>query len=122
MGGNCFRPDSATRRIPGRTHAYPGRRARRSAYGQALSWIGRFDLCVLAGGIMISTTGIVTDIKVRQDGAADLAFVTLLDSQSGLSEQFIIWAADIGHPTPFSVWIARSLVVSLLRTALVNKL
>jgi hypothetical protein len=71
---------------------------------------------------MTSTTGTVTDIKVRQDGAADLAFVTLLDSQSGQSEQFIIWVADIGHPTPFSVWIARSLVVQLLTKALVNKL
>ena len=71
---------------------------------------------------MITTIGTVKDIKVRQDGAADLAFVTLLDDQSGQPEQFTIWVADIGHPTPFSVWIARSLVLSLLRTALVNKL
>lgn len=71
---------------------------------------------------MTSTKGTVTDIKVRQDGAADLAFVTLLDSQTNLPELFIIWVADIGKPTPFSVWIARSLVISLLREALVNKL
>jgi hypothetical protein len=71
---------------------------------------------------MITTTGTVTNIKVRQDGLADMAFVTLLDSQFGQSEQFIVWVGDIGYPTPFSVWIARSLVISLLRTALVNKL
>jgi hypothetical protein len=69
-----------------------------------------------------STTGTVTDIKVRQDGAADLGFVTILDSQSGQSELFILWAGFIGEPTAFSVWIARSLVVGLLREALANKL
>lgn len=68
---------------------------------------------------MTSTSGKVTDLKVRQDGAADLAFVTLLEG-NGQSEQFIVWAADIGHPTPFSVWIARSLVVSILKDALLN--
>jgi hypothetical protein len=71
---------------------------------------------------MTSTRGTVTDIKVRQDGAADLGFVTILDSQTNQPEQFIMWVGDIGQPTPFSVWIARSLIVSLLKEALVNKL
>lgn len=72
--------------------------------------------------MITTTTGTVTDIKVRQDGAADLGFVTILDNVSGQPEIFILWAGDIGHPTPFSVWIARSLVVGLLREALANKL
>ncbi len=71
---------------------------------------------------MTSTRGSVTDIKVRQDGAADLAFVTLLEDATGTAEQFIIWVADIGTITPFSVWIARSLVVSLLKQAMASKL
>jgi hypothetical protein len=69
-----------------------------------------------------STTGTVTDIKVNIAGTADIAFVTLLESTTGQTEQFIIWVGDIGQPTPFSVWIARSLVLSMLKDALVNKL
>jgi hypothetical protein len=71
---------------------------------------------------MATNIGTVTDIKVRQDGIVDLGFVTLLDSTTNVSELFILWVGDIGQPTPFSVWIARSLVVSLLKDALVNKL
>jgi hypothetical protein len=52
----------------------------------------------------------------------DLAFVTILDSVSGQPELFILWAGFIGQPTPFSVWIARSLVVGLLREGLAHQL
>jgi hypothetical protein len=69
-----------------------------------------------------STTGTVTNIKVRQDGLSDACWVTLLDSQTKQSELFVVWNGNIGQPTPFSVWIARSLVVSLLKEALLNKL
>jgi hypothetical protein len=71
---------------------------------------------------MATTVGTVTELKVRQDGVIDLGIVTLLDSATNVTEYFILWVGDIGQPTPFSVWIARSLVVSLLKDALVNTL
>jgi hypothetical protein len=70
----------------------------------------------------MTSTGTVIELKIWQDGTIDLAFVTLKDSVSGQSEQFTLWASDTGTPTPFSVWIERSMVVSMLRDALVNKL
>jgi hypothetical protein len=71
---------------------------------------------------MATSTGTVTDLKVRLDGVIDLAMVTLLDSETQVPEQFVLWFGRIGKFTPFSVWIARSLVVSMLKDALVNKL
>jgi hypothetical protein len=69
-----------------------------------------------------TTKGTVRNLKIRQDGVVDTAFFELMDSQTNLPEMFLLWDAEVGQPTPFSVWIARSLVVSLLRDALVNKL
>jgi hypothetical protein len=71
---------------------------------------------------MATNTGTVTDLKVRQDGLIDLATVTILDNADNVSELFILWAGDVGQPTPFSVWIERSMVISMLKDALVNKL
>jgi hypothetical protein len=70
----------------------------------------------------MTTTGTVTAIQVVQDGSTDFAKITLVESSSGQSEQFVLWGAPVGTPTPFSVWIARSHAVSLVRDALVNKL
>jgi hypothetical protein len=70
----------------------------------------------------MTSTGTVINLKVWQDGSIDFAFFYLKDSVSGESELFTLWAGDVGTPTPFSVWIERSMVVSMLRDALVNKL
>lgn len=71
---------------------------------------------------MAYTIGTVRNLKIRQDGVRDTAFFELTDNQTNLGETFMLWDAEVGQPTPFSVWIARSLVVSLLKDALVNKL
>jgi hypothetical protein len=70
----------------------------------------------------MTSAGTVIDLKIFIDGSVDAAFVTLKDSLSGQSEQFTLWSGDVGTPTPFSVWIERSMVVSMLRDALVNNL
>jgi hypothetical protein len=72
--------------------------------------------------MITNSVGLVTELKVEQDGALDQATTTLLDSKTNTPEIFFLWIGDVGAPTPFSVWIARSLVVSLLKAALVNKL
>jgi hypothetical protein len=72
--------------------------------------------------MITNTVGVVTELKVEQDGILDQAMTTVLDSKTNMPEIFFLWIGDVGVPTPFSVWIARSLVVSLLKTALVNKL
>jgi hypothetical protein len=71
---------------------------------------------------MATTIGTVRELKVEQDGVLDQAMVTLIDSTTNTPEIFFLWIGDVGLPTPFSVWIARSLAVSLLKSALVNKL
>ena len=70
----------------------------------------------------MTSTGTVTDIKLTLNGSLDLVQVTLLDSHSGQTEVFVLWGATVGTLTPFSEWIARSLAMSIVRDALVNKL
>jgi hypothetical protein len=71
---------------------------------------------------MANSVGTIRELKVEQDGILNQATLTLLDSKTNTPELFTLWFEDVGVPTPFSVWIARSLVVSMLKDALVNKL
>jgi hypothetical protein len=74
---------------------------------------------------MALTTGQVVSLKVQQSPVSsdtiDFASVTLRTVDGGI-EYFLIWQTSPYDRVPFSNWIARSLNVSLLREALVNKL
>jgi hypothetical protein len=69
----------------------------------------------------MTSTGTVTQLKVWMDGSRDIGFVTLKDSVSGLTEQFVLWGAD-PPARSFLGGVERSMVTSKLRDALVNKL
>lgn len=74
---------------------------------------------------MATTQGIVKSIKIRQtpDSAIELnvALIEILDTNQ-VTDTFVLWDALTTDETDFSTWIARSLNLSLLRVALVNKL
>jgi hypothetical protein len=70
----------------------------------------------------VRTTGTVTWIKMQQDGPGDLVMFQLSDSSTGAPEMFVLWSSDGTQLSPFSVWVDRSLLFSMLRDALVNKL
>jgi hypothetical protein len=60
--------------------------------------------------------GTVKSIKVHQNLASPVAWITFLANGATQTETLILW------DTPDTNWIARSLNLSLLRDALVNKL
>ncbi len=74
---------------------------------------------------MAITQGTVQSIKIRQtpDSATELnvAIIEILDANQ-VTNTLVLWDALTTDQTDFSTWIARSLNLSLLRAALVNKL
>lgn len=60
--------------------------------------------------------GTVSSIKVFQTSTAPIAWIMFLANGTTQPEMFLLW--DIGDAN----WISRSLNLSLLRDALVNKL
>jgi len=67
---------------------------------------------------MTTTQGTVTEISIRQDGL--VGTLKIVDA-SGVNEGFVLWIDDVGAVMPFSVWVGRSLTVSLLRDAMTYK-
>jgi uncharacterized protein YuzE len=67
---------------------------------------------------MTTTQGTVTEITIRQDGL--LGTLKIVDT-SGVNEGFFLWLDEAGAVMPFSVWVGRSLTVSLLRDAMTYK-
>ena len=64
-----------------------------------------------------TATGTVTRLIIKQDPLDSAAGVWITDSGGGLNI-FILWDDTSDFPT----WVSRTLNVSLLRTALENKL
>ena len=61
-------------------------------------------------------TGTISKIKVLQGDDTPIVLITFIDGTTLQSEQFVLWT--IGDTN----WIGRSLNLSLLRDALINKL
>jgi hypothetical protein len=73
---------------------------------------------------MAVTTGNVSFIKIQQvpdPPDINIAFFGVAQG-AATPETFVLWDARTTDETDFSTWIARSLNLSLLRAALVNKL
>jgi hypothetical protein len=74
---------------------------------------------------MAITQGTVNKIKIRQtpdsDVELDVAIIEVLDANNQMNT-LILWDALTTDQTDFSNWIARTMNLSLLRVALVNKL
>lgn len=74
---------------------------------------------------MAITQGTVNKIKIRQTPDSDVelnvAIIEVLDANNQMNT-LILWDALTTDQTDFSNWIARTMNLSLLRVALVNKL
>jgi hypothetical protein len=68
------------------------------------------------------TTGTVVSMQIEQDGNFYMGKFTLLETGSATQESFTLWFESPGTLTPFPLWVARSMVVSMLKDALMNKL
>lgn len=72
---------------------------------------------------MITTTGTVTDITVEHEVSSGFGKFTLIEASTNRNESFSLWSYSPGDPPlPFTQWITQSLMVSLLKEALINKL